>query len=127
MIKIFLAISIGSALGGISRWLLSTKLNPLIALLPLGTYLSNVIASFILGFAFAYFANHYTLSPEWRLMVMTGFCGGLSTFSTFSLEVMLSFQQQRYYHGFLEILIHVVSTLLVTYLGIVIYQLIQNR
>ncbi|PAV02590.1 hypothetical protein CBG25_09945 [Arsenophonus sp. ENCA] len=71
--------------------------------------------------------DHYTLSPEWRLMVMTGFCGGLSTFSTFSLEVMLSFQQQRYYHGFLEILIHVVSTLLVTYLGIVIYQLIQNR
>lgn len=127
MIKIFLAISIGSALGGISRWLLSTKLNPLIALLPLGTYLSNVIASFILGLACAYFANHYTLSPEWRLMVMTGFCGGLSTFSTFSLEVMLSFQQQRYYHGFLEILIHVVSTLLVTYLGIVIYQLIQNR
>lgn len=127
MIKIFLAISIGSALGGISRWLLSTKLNPLIALLPLGTYLSNVIASFILGLAFAYFANNYTLSPEWRLMVMTGFCGGLSTFSTFSLEVMLSFQQQRYYHGFLEILIHVVSTLLVTYLGIVIYQLIQNR
>ncbi|MDR5612103.1 MAG: fluoride efflux transporter CrcB [Arsenophonus sp.] len=126
MIKIFLAISIGSALGGISRWLLSTKLNPLIALLPLGTYLSNVIASFILGLAFAYFANHSTLSPEWRLMVMTGFCGGLSTFSTFSLEVMLSFQQ-RYYHGFLEILIHVVSTLLVTYLGIVIYQLIQNR
>ncbi|WGL98949.1 MULTISPECIES: fluoride efflux transporter CrcB [Arsenophonus] len=127
MIKIFLAISIGSALGGISRWLLSTKLNPLIALLPLGTYLSNVIASFILGIAFAYFANHYTLSPEWRLMVMTGFCGGLSTFSTFSLEVMLSFQQQRYYHGFLEILIHVVSTLLVTYFGMLVYQLIQNR
>lgn len=91
------------------------------------TYLSNVIASFILGLAFAYFANHDTLSPERRLMVMTGFFGGLSTFSTFSLEVMLSFQQQRYYYGFWEILIHVVSTLLVTYLGIVIYQLIQNR
>lgn len=86
-----------------------------------------MVASFILGIAFAYFSNNYTLSPERRLMVMTGFCGGLLTFFTFSLEVMLSFQQQRYYHGFLGILIHIVSTLLVTYLGILVYQLIQNR
>ncbi|HGJ5877069.1 MAG TPA: fluoride efflux transporter CrcB [Arsenophonus sp.] len=127
MIKIFLVLSIGSILGGISRWLLSTKLNPLIALLPLGTYISNVVASFILGIRFCLFSNHYTLSPEWRLMVITGFCGCLSTSSTFSLEVMLSFQQQRYYHGFLEILIYVVNTLLVTDLGIFVYQLIQNR
>lgn len=106
-----MAISIGSALGGILRWLLSTKLNPLIALLPLGTYLSNVIASFILGIAFAYFANHYTLSPEWRLMVMTGFVAGCQLFYLFigsyaflSATALLS--------RILEILIHVVSTLL---------------
>lgn len=127
MINVILSISAGSVVGGLSRWLLSNKFNPLFVAVPLGTYLANIIAGYIIGLAFAFFAQNPSISPEWRLFIITGFCGALSTFSTFSLEIVNAFQDGRYHQGMLEIVLHVASSLLMTYLGILTYQLLQHR
>ncbi|OCG39811.1 MULTISPECIES: fluoride efflux transporter CrcB [unclassified Gilliamella] len=125
MLKLILAISVGSVAGGLMRWFLSLKLNVIAFTIPLGTLLSNLVAGYIIGFAIAFF-NHSNLSPEWRLLVITGFCGGLSTFSTFSAEVVNFLQDGRISWGLATILIHVIGSVLMTYLGILSYQYLRS-
>jgi fluoride exporter len=84
----FLAVGLGAACGAWARWGLSVWLNPRIAHFPLGTFAANAIGGFLVGVAIAYFLKNPDLSPEWRLFVITGFLGGLTTFSTFSAEVV---------------------------------------
>ena len=79
-----LAISVGSALGALLRWQLGLRLNEVFPTLPPGTLVANIIGGYIIGVAVAYFANASDIAPEWRLLIITGFCGGLTTFSTFS-------------------------------------------
>ena len=93
MWKPILAIAVGSTAGGLLRWALSLRLNPGTAALPLGTLASNLIAGYVVGLAIAWFAQAPGIAPEWRLVVITGFCGGLSTFSTFSAEVVAALQR----------------------------------
>jgi fluoride exporter len=121
MLKLILAISIGSVAGGLFRWFLSLKLNVIAFAIPLGTLLSNLIAGYIIGFAIAFF-NHSTLSAEWRLLVITGFCGGLSTFSTFSAEIVNFLQTGHIGWGLASIVMHVTGSVLMTFLGILTYQ-----
>lgn len=83
-----LAISVGAALGAVLRWLLGLWLNALLPALPPGTLAANVIGGFLIGIAMVVFAQAVHLPAEWRLFVVTGFLGGLTTFSTFSAEVM---------------------------------------
>jgi CrcB protein len=97
---------------------LGLRLNALFPNLPLGTLASNVIAGYVIGVAVAWFARFPDLSIEWRLFVITGLMGGLSTFSTFSAEVVAHFQQGRFAWAAGEIAIHVTASVVMTVLGI---------
>ena len=94
LLKSILAVSIGAALGALLRWALSAWLNASFPAIPPGTLLSNLIGGYIVGIAIAVFATS-SLPLEWRLFVITGFCGGLTTFSTFSAELVIQLQQGR--------------------------------
>jgi CrcB protein len=95
MWKSILAISVGAALGALLRWLLGLALNNLFPAIPPGTLAANLIGGYIIGVAVVFFGSASSLPPEWRLFVVTGFCGGLTTFSTFSSEIVTLLQQTR--------------------------------
>src|SRR6185369_2595965 len=86
------SISVGAALGALLRWLLAGRFNPLHDSLPLGTLAANLLGGYLIGIAVAYFGARPDLPPEVRLFVVTGFLGGLTTFSTFSAEVVTQLQ-----------------------------------
>lgn len=113
-----LAICIGASAGALLRWLLGTRLNTLFPAIPPGTLAANVIGGYLVGIAVAWFANHPAIAPEWRLLVITGFLGGLTTFSTFSAEVVTLLQEGRIMLAMGAITLHVVGSLLMTLLGI---------
>ena len=92
----FLAIGIGATLGAWLRWGLSLWFNPLLSSLPLGTLAANLGGGYLIGIAVGVFQDLPSLAPEWRLLVVTGFLGGLTTFSTFSAEAMLLLQRGQY-------------------------------
>ena len=111
------AVSLGGALGSLLRWVLSLRLNGLFPNLPLGTLASNVMAGYIIGVAIAWFAKMPSLSPDWRLFVITGLMGGLSTFSTFSAEIVWHLQHGRLGWAAGEIAVHVGASIVMTILG----------
>jgi fluoride exporter len=113
-----LAVGIGGALGSLLRWVLGLRLNALFPTLPLGTLAANIIAGYVIGVAVAFFARMPDIAPEWRLFVITGLMGGLSTFSTFSAEVVSHLQQGRFGWALGEIGIHVCASVVMTILGI---------
>lgn len=114
----FLAIGIGAALGAWSRWLLGLALNPLFVMLPLGTLAANLIGGYLVGVAVGVFHLNSGLSPALKLFIITGFLGGLTTFSTFSAEVVerLLAHQIGWALGLAGV--HLASSLLMTYLGL---------
>ncbi len=112
------AISSGATLGALLRWELGTRLNRLFPTIPPGTFAANVIGGYLIGVAVAFFAQHPSLAPEWRLLIITGFLGALTTFSTFSAEVVTLLQQGRIAWACGAIAVHVCGSLAMTLLGV---------
>ena len=112
------AICIGSCVGGLSRWTLGLWLSGSGALIPWGTLAANLIGGYLIGVAVAFFQAMPQLDPAWRLAVITGFLGGLTTFSSFSAEVIGLLLQQRYALALGMASVHVGGSLALTALGI---------
>lgn len=123
LIRSLLAISLGASLGAILRWGLGMAFNALFPTIPPGTWLANMLGGYLVGLALAYFGQHAGLSPEWRLFIITGFLGGLTTFSTFSAEVTALIQQERLLWAGVAVSVHVGGSLLMTLLGLATYEI----
>ena len=120
------AISVGASLGALLRWFLGTKLNALFPSIPPGTLTANLVGGYLVGVAVAYFGNHPSLPPEWRLLIVTGFLGGLTTFSTFSAEVVAQLMAGRMMWALSGIAAHVAGSVAMTLLGIATVALLRN-
>lgn len=114
----FFAVFVGAGLGACLRWWLGLVLNPLWPTLPLGTLAANLIGGYLIGVAMAYFAFNASLPPEARLLVITGFMGGLTTFSTFSAETVTLLARGQFGWALLAIGAHLLGSLALTALGI---------
>ena len=121
-----LAVGIGAAFGAWLRWGLGLWLNPALPGLPLGTLAANLVGGYLIGLAIAFFAQQPTLPPEWRLLIITGFLGGLTTFSTFSAETVTLLLRGQYAWGAGIIAAHLGGSLLMTVLGIQTFKWLHN-
>jgi CrcB protein len=122
----FLAVGVGAALGAWIRWWLGVRLNPVFLPLPLGTLLANLAGAYLIGLAVAFFGHQTALPPEVRWFVVTGFLGALTTFSTFSAEVVTMIGAAQYGWALLTALAHLLGSLLMTGLGIFSFQLLRT-
>ena len=118
MLSAIIAIGLGAALGALLRWGLAVGLNHVFPALPPGTLVANLVGGYLIGLAIALFAQAPQLPPEWRLFVITGFLGGLTTFSTFSAEVVNALQQGRLGWAAATVSTHVLGSLGLTLLGL---------
>ncbi|MGC2165022.1 MAG: fluoride efflux transporter CrcB [Gallionella sp.] len=118
LIYSFLAIGMGAATGAWLRWGLGLWLNPLVPELPYGTLAANLLGGYLIGIAVAFFMQHPGLTPEWRLLIITGFLGGLTTFSTFSAETVTLLLRGQYAWGAAIIVAHLGGSIVMTLLGI---------
>ena len=122
----FVAIGVGATLGAWLRWGLGVWLNPLAGLMPMGTLVANLLGGYLVGVAVAVFQAQVEVSPEMRLFIITGFLGGLTTFSSFSAEVVALAQRAEYGWAMATVALHLFGSLLMTVLGILsIQKLVQ--
>ncbi len=121
-----IAIGLGAALGAWLRWGLGLWLNSSVAELPLGTLAANLLGGYLVGLAIAFFIHNPSLSPEWRLFIITGFLGGLTTFSSFSAETVTLLMRGQYAWGSALIAAHLGGSLLMTVLGIQTFKWLQS-
>jgi len=119
-----LAIAVGAVLGAWARWGLAYWLNPRLAHLPLGTLAANLIGGYLIGLAVAFFISHPSLAPAWRLLLITGFLGGLTTFSTFSAESVALLQAGAFGPAFLHTALHLAGSIAATFAGIATARLV---
>ena len=118
MIYSVAAICLGASCGALLRWYLGLQFNALFTSIPLGTLAANLLGGYLIGLALGFFNNHPMVSPEYRLLIITGFLGGLTTFSTFSAEVSSLLQSGRLSWAIVMVGLHVIGSVTLTILGI---------
>lgn len=121
-----LAVGGGAAVGAWLRWGLGIALNPVFPTLPLGTLTANLLGGVLMGLAMELLTRHAFMSPELRLLLTTGFLGGLTTFSTFSAEIITLILRREYLWGSIAIGAHVVGSLVMTILGIMLIRAVYQ-
>lgn len=122
-----LAVFVGSGLGALLRWVLGSWLNPVFPMVPLGTVAANLVGGLLVGLASAFFTHSTAFAPEWRLFVITGFLGGLTTFSTFSAEVVNLINRQEYAWALGAASLHLFGSLLLTAIGMALANTLLAR
>ena len=120
------AVGIGAALGAWLRWWLGVALNAVVPTLPLGTLVANLVGGYLIGVAVELFVQHAALAAEFRLFVITGFLGGLTTFSTFSAEAVTLLSRQQYAWAAAHVGSHLVGSIVMTVLGIATVKALQG-
>lgn len=115
----FLAVGGGAALGAWLRWWLGVLLNSVFPTVPLGTLAANLLGGFLMGMALATMSHYEALSAEMRLLITTGFLGGLTTFSTFSAEAATLMSRQQIGWAAAHIAAHVIGSIAMTFIGII--------
>ena len=114
----FVAVGIGASLGAWLRWWLGIALNSINPNLPYGTLAANLLGGYLVGVAVQYFSQQTALPIELRLLIITGFLGGLTTFSSFSAEAVGLLMESRYGWAVALIVSHLAGSILMTILGI---------
>jgi CrcB protein len=122
----WIAVAVGAVLGSWLRWGLSVAMTAVTSTLPLGTLIVNLGGGYMIGIAFAFFHHHASLSPEWRLFVITGFLGGLTTFSTFSAESMVFLHRGDYTWALLHSALHLVGSIACCIAGYATYRALSG-
>ncbi|MEW6119588.1 MAG: fluoride efflux transporter CrcB [Pseudomonadota bacterium] len=121
----FLAVGVGAALGAWMRWGLGLWLNPVFPSMPLGTLAANLVGGYCIGLVIAWFAEHPGVPPEARLFLITGLLGGLTTFSTFSAEVVGALMRGLWATGGLIAFTHMLGSFAATGLGFYTMRLVK--
>lgn len=122
----WLAVGVGAACGAWLRWILGNLLNGVHGQIPLGTLTANLVGGYLIGIASAFFSSHSGISPEWRLLIVTGFMGGLTTFSTFSSETVMLLQRGEYIWAGVQLLVHVAGAVLLCLAGFATYKAMSS-
>ncbi len=125
MLIAFLAIGCGAALGAWLRWGLGLWLNPIFPTLPYGTLAANLLGGYLIGLAMAFFAHSPGLPAEWRLFLVTGLLGGLTTFSTFSAEIFTLISRNQLGWAITASAAHLLGSLAMTGLGVWTFRLLR--
>ncbi|RWA51376.1 camphor resistance protein CrcB [Cupriavidus sp. UYMSc13B] len=120
----FVAVGVGAAAGAWLRWGFAVLWNAINPALPYGTLAANLLGGYLIGLAVGFFDVHAGLPPEWRLLAITGFLGGLTTFSTFSSEVLANLIVGDYGWAALHLLLHLGGSLLLTAFGLWTYRML---
>lgn len=127
MVVSLAAVAVGGALGCVCRWLLGIGLNLLFPVIPPGTLAANLIGAYLVGIALAYFGASPDIPPQWRLLIITGFLGGLTTFSSFSGETVMLLRDGKLAMACAAIGLHLGGSLLLTFAGIATASVLRLR
>ena len=121
----YLAIAFGGALGAVSRYWLTVSIERFnVTWFPLGTFMVNLLGSFLIGLLYILFAEKLSVADQWRPVIITGFLGAMTTFSTFSLDALLLFQQGHYNTALFYVLSSVMICIFAAYVGMQIARIL---